>query len=86
MNDFLEFLWLHGFDFFAAGFKLFEGLDRGLGHSSVGFVGPADDDEFFGGSEAFVSILIVEADTKQMDGLSFAATGYFLHLVALPCS
>jgi hypothetical protein len=33
-----------------------------------------------------VSILIVEADTKQMQGLRFEATGYFLHFVAIPCS
>src|SRR4051812_25385971 len=86
MDNFSKLLRFDRFEFFAPGFQLFERFDDGFGHASVGFVGSADDGKLFGGSQALVAILVIEADTKEMSGLRFAATGYFLHWMPPTCS
>src|SRR4051812_28608528 len=84
MDDFGKLLRFDCFEFFAAGFQLFECLDYGFGHTPVGFVGSADNGELFGGSETLVAVLVIEADTKEMSGLRFATAGYFLHWLPQP--
>ena len=70
-----EFLRLHGLEFFAAGLQFLESLNDRFRHAAMGFVRTADDGKLLGGSQAFVAVLVIEADAQQVGGLRFAATG-----------
>ena len=78
MDDLGEFGAFDLGEVFAAVLELLEGLDEGFCHAVVGFGRAAEDGELFGSCDTFVSVGIVETETKN--GGSAARTPGFLNL------
>jgi len=62
---------------FAAVFEFLEGFDEGLGHAFVRFLGAANDGELVGGGDAFVAVLVVEADAEDSGDGAGGLPGFF---------
>ena len=65
MDDLGEFLGLDRAQVFAAGLEGLEGLDDGLGHPAVGFVGTAKQHELVPRRDSLVAVLVVETEPKN---------------------
>ncbi len=83
MNNLLELGLTDLREVFAALFQLLEGFDDGLGHAPMRLLGAADDRELFARGQAFVAVLIVEAEADEGGGflafdLAVGLTGFLL--------
>ena len=73
LDDLVQLSGLDLFELFLPAFELFKCFDHRLGHALVGVLGTAHKDEFLAGGDAFVAVLVVEADAKDPANLGPAA-------------
>ena len=65
MDDLGEFFGLDLGEVLAALLQLFEGFYNGFGHAPMCFLGAAEDGELLTGRNAFMAVVIVEAEADE---------------------
>ena len=65
MEEVGEFAGFGVFELLALAVDVFKGFEDGFGEAFVGFLGAADDGEFFALGEAFVAVAFIEAEAEE---------------------